>query len=368
MNEENKEILPETTVAPAEEVATPEVVPAPAEVQATPEPVVEEPVVEEPVVEAVAETPAVEPAPVETPAEAPVEAEVPTEVPKEEPTTTETPVTAEPVAAEPVVETPATPAPEPNKKGNGGIIIAVVLLILAIAFVVLMPYLPFFSDSKKPENNTNTNTNTTPQPAVATAKDYEGVYESETKKLYLYNTGKNQLALNIDGDYIYSRDVEVINGKITIQGYEDNATIVLSEDKKSITISGENANITGEYKKVSAYTKEQYFNDYFGDMEYLNSKYNGKYTLEKATLMMYQSDKETVRVFINKEEASSDTAFKIEADGSLREEFLDDVYTIKFGENSVIFETVKGEKKFDGTYIYAGVITIDDIIANFISG
>ena len=95
---------------------------------------------------------------------------------------------------------------------------------------------------------------------------------------------------------------------------------------------------------------------------------NGKYTLEKATLMMYQSDKETVRVFIDKEEASSDTAFKIEADGSLREEFLDDVYTIKFGENSVIFETIKGEKKFDGTYIYAGAITIDDIIANFISG
>ena len=366
MNEENKEILPETTVAPAEEVATPEVVPATVEETVTPEPVVETPAVEAPAETPVAETPvetSVEVAPVQE-----TQVEAVTEVPKEEPAPVAAP-TEEPASAEPVAETPVTLEPTPNKKGNGGLIIAVILLVLAIAFVVLMPYLPFFSDSKKPENNTNTNTNTntTPEPAVATAKDYEGVYESETAKLRLYNLEKNKLALNIEGDYVYSREVEVINGKITIQGYEENATVILSDDKKSITISGENKNITGEYKKTAAYTKEEYFNDYYGDMQYLNSKYNGKYTLENATLMMYQSEKDEVRVLITKGTGTSDTVFEIKEDGSLYEEFLDDVYTIKFGENSVIFATDKGEKQYDGTYIYAGAITIDDIIANFLS-
>lgn len=183
------------------------------------------------------------------------------------------------------------------------------------------------------------------------------LYELENKTVHFTINKEDELsASNSEGDAKISGDTA--KGDIF-----NHYTFVVKENGIEFTTSDENYD-SGLYTKTGEYTKNEYYRDKYGDASLINSEYNGQYELDGATIYMYQSEKDKVRVVAEKGLSSSDLPYDINDDKTLHATIFDDEYTIKLEENSLIFTTIKGDKTFDGTYKKTKTLTMDDIIKN----
>ena len=201
----------------------------------------------------------------------------------------------------------------------------------------------------------------------ATAKDFVGIYKNNKGKAYLYTRDGKEVTITIElNNYLFMNQEEVKDGKISMKTIEDKTTITLSKDKKTIYVKSDFKEMNNtSFKREKDYTKEEFYQNNYGDLKLLDNKYNGIYKLENKEIRMYQKDKNSIRVLIEENTSSMDIVFNKKEENVLDGEVLEDNYKIAIEDDIIIFETINGEKDFDGTYEKVGKLTIDDIINSY---
>lgn len=243
-----------------------------------------------------------------------------------------------------------------NKKKNRSRnnIVKWILLVglLLIVFGIVLQLLPI--------NNQSINNQ-------ATAKDFAGIYKNSKGKAYLYTKDGKEVIVTIElSNYSFMNQEEVKDGKLSMKTIEDKTTITLSKDKKTIFIVSDFKEINNtSFKKEKDYTKEDFYQNNYGDLKLLDNKYNGIFKLDNKEIRIYQKDEETIRALIEENNSSMDIEFKIMKENTLEGEVLEDKYIINLEDDSIIFNTVNGDNNFDGTYEKVGKQTIDDILNSY---
>ncbi|MBR2828731.1 MAG: hypothetical protein IKE70_05820, partial [Bacilli bacterium] len=243
-----------------------------------------------------------------------------------------------------------------NKKNITPILCLLMIGILLIIVGVVLIFIPKSNSSSNKEMNEN-----------ATVKDYVGIYKNENGKAYLYSKDGKEVSVNMELDnYSFSSQTEIENGKLTMVIIEDKTTISLSKDNKTIFVTSDIKELKNiSFTKEKEYTKEDFYQKNYGNIELLDSKYNGIYKKDNKELRIYQKNEDSTRVYVKEENSSMDIEFKIIGDNTLEGEVLEEKYKIILEDDKITFETINGEKTFDGTYTKEGTQTIDDIIKEY---
>lgn len=291
-----------------------------------------------------------------------------------EPAGTPTPVVG-PTPSEnptPVIESSAEPTPtlgdkpmnDAPKKNNSWIIIVAVLLVLLVGGGILLTQSGIF-DKKEEEEKTEEKKEKETEKKETKEEDfskYSGVYKNNNNTLKIYYDGTYlNYILNGDADSGFF----VRYDDTWKEMFSDDITLELNEDSIVFT-DKENANVGGTYKKEKDYTLDEFFKDSHGDLEHFDSKYNGYYKKDKAEMITYQLDDESVRVFVRTEDSTFDVPFDIKEDGSLYDEFLGDEYVITFDDKgNATWKTLNedGDKDNDGVYTKEGKATYEIVVS-----
>ncbi len=245
-------------------------------------------------------------------------------------------------------------------------LIVILLGVCVIAFGVYAGFKDglFGGKSGEVSNNDNKNNNTkTEDKEIA----FNGVYEYEGTTIKLYQTDKKTLYYDIsydEGAGSITSNAKISGKSASDEMFDTNYKFTITETGLEFTSNSEDLK-SGTYTKKTDYTVSDYFTDNYGDVKYLNNKYNGEYTFGDIKAYMYQSDEEEVRLYLYGGPGMSDLRYEIGKDGVLTCEHFDDKYEVTLGDNSFTLKVVEGESsEFAGTYTKVKTMTMEDIIAN----
>ena len=265
------------------------------------------------------------------------------------------------------------------KKSNNKLILIVVALVLVIGVVL---FLVFGTDLFKGEEKKE-ETKEEPKKEEVVSVNPSGVYENNgvTVKVFYFEKAENSkyrkdtVEFNIDSDgngFGSYGDYE--NDKVTGSVFESEVTLTFKNNELELngneSFVNENPDMTvGVYKKVKDYTADDYYSDNIGDINYLNSSYNGKYELDGNVLYAYQTESDTVTIVLIS--ASENyfgyfgRSYKINEDGTLIEDYLSEgeepTSSISFDGEQVVFNYTEDEG-LSGTYTKKSSLSVKDII------
>lgn len=196
--------------------------------------------------------------------------------------------------------------------------------------------------------------------------DYNAIYKLGDAKIKLYLKGEN-VYYKIDSDDInVSGNAELKNNKIVLDMVSENTTAKFKEGKIELKTDYEYLK-GGNYKNVGAYTKEEFYNDFYGDIKYLNSEINGIYLKDDIKMYVYELNQDAIRLVYDFDDMGHDLEISKTDDGDYNLEFFEDTYTIKFTSNDMIIDLKTEEeakKKISGTYKKDANLDLDTIIDN----
>ncbi len=256
----------------------------------------------------------------------------------------------------------------PKKKSSAPLIILLFLLIIG----GVGAYLYFGTDIfKKEEPKKEENKQQEKQEEKKEEKKEEvtsslsGEYEKDGKVIILFEKSKRVVMLEYENGDIA---LDVTSDGLKYGSFDEECIIKVNGTELTVTSNNMAGLESGTYKKTKEYTKEKYYEDHYGNSEYLTSKYTGQFTNGKKYVDMYQTEKDEVRVNIVSQNNNSyigyEHDFKIQADGSLKE---DDGSTITINGDKITVSLTNKEysKDLDGEYTKSKELTIDYILENY---
>lgn len=200
------------------------------------------------------------------------------------------------------------------------IILIVGVLILGIGIYKFI----FVKQSNVPKNNTN----------------YTGKYTKSLENLYIYQEDVNNIYFIVN-DNIYGTG-SINNGKLI--GTANNETYNFELLDNNLKVVSNDRVADGLYKKDSAITIEEFYNIKFGNIELLNSIYNGKYKNEKMEISIYQSKDNEIIGYLKNNKETLLLNFTIK-DGRLMCTHDDDNYVILLRDKNILY-TKEGSLEF----------------------
>ena len=198
--------------------------------------------------------------------------------------------------------------------------------------------------------------------------EYSGVYRNGDATIKIYQRKDNSISFYLDGiENSVSFEGKINNNIVEKSIFDDNYKIAFNNNSLTFETSDENAT-SGTYNKISDYTMRDYYNDNYGDENYINTRYNGEFKQGDIIARLYQKDENIVRVSIYKGLNFHDLEYDIKEDGNLFTDSFDSKYEIEFNDDSFTFkETSNDESKpFDGTYTKVKSLTMEEILEKFI--
>ena len=200
-----------------------------------------------------------------------------------------------------------------------------------------------------------------------TANDFNGIYKNDNGEALLYSKDGKTVHVSIElEDYSFTHQSEVKDNKLNLEAENKKTIVSLDKNKKTVSIKSDIKELNNmTFKKEKEYSKEQFFNNNYGNSKYLDSKYNGIYKKDNSEIKMYQQYDDTVRVYISKENSSIDTEFLIKDENTIISELEEIEYKITIDGDKIQFETTKGDKEYDGEYKREKTLSQDEIMELF---
>lgn len=313
---------------------------------------------------------------------------------------TEQPTVSQVVEEQPKVEQVAQPVQEntqEKKKSGGtlGLILALLLLVGAIGFIIILPDMTFMNKGKSTNNNNTTENTTKPtkpelntdqltsseivdSSKAATEEEFLGLYKNSIGKIIIYKVKDEQISPEIPAEErimikivtntsIYGSDGKLVDGKIETSLLEDTTKIYLSRDRKYIGVISTNKEYSNyKFDKDTTFTKDSLYEEVVGDIKLMNSKYNGSFTLEKNKIQMVQISADEIKVRYETETRKGSIYFEVQEDGTLKNISTGSAMTAKIVDNTLVIESSEEDNKIlAGTYTKAKTLTQDEIINLF---
>ena len=194
---------------------------------------------------------------------------------------------------------------------------------------------------------------------------YKSIYKLDEFVIKIYKYNDETIRYKVSGRMENQGESEIKKGKLSLEAINDKTKAEIKDDSLIIT-NGTDDFKSGTYKNVGDYTLEEYYSDFYGEKEYINSDYNGVYKKDGIELLVYQMNKNTVRFLLIEEDEATDLRPELKSDGTFAEDFFGDEYILKFEKDKVTL-TYKGEESKDisGTYEKTDKLKIEDIVEKF---
>ena len=194
---------------------------------------------------------------------------------------------------------------------------------------------------------------------------YKSIYKLDEFVIKIYKYNDETIRYKVSGRMENQGETEIKKGKLSLEAINDKTKAEIKDDSLIIT-NGTDDFKSGTYKNVGDYTLEEYYSDFYGEKEYINSDYNGVYKKDGIELLVYQMNKNTVRFLLIEEDEATDLRPELKSDGTFAEDFFGDEYILKFEKDKVTL-TYKGEESKDisGTYEKTDKLKIEDIVEKF---
>lgn len=261
-----------------------------------------------------------------------------------------------------------------KKKSKLPIIIGILLVVIiaAVAVFLLMRKDDKKTEKKEPEkqeNNTNTNQNTNTNTNITT--NWSGVYENSDGTITIYQDSNEKLHYEVSLNSGSAFGSAKISGNKAEGKIFGTYTFVLDGTQIQFTTTDEDLK-AGTFTKKSEYSKENYYEDNFGDSSYLNTNVNGVFQNDNTTIKIYQTEESKAMITITNNNHVYSTPITIN-NGSL---VLDEE---SFGETEKINITISSDSitvvasssdtskilnRISGSYKKTKPYTIDDILAD----
>lgn len=203
--------------------------------------------------------------------------------------------------------------------------IAYIILIVGVLILGIGIYnFIFVKQSNVPENNIN----------------YTGKYTKSLENLYIYQEDVNNIYFIVNDNIFGTASIN--NGKLI--GTANNETYNFELLDNNLKVVSNDRVADGLYKKDSAITIEEFYNIKFGNIELLNSIYNGKYKNEKMEISIYQSKDNEITGYLKNNKEMLLLNFIIK-DGRLMSTHDDDNYVILLRDKNILY-TKEGSLEF----------------------
>ncbi len=266
-----------------------------------------------------------------------------------------------------------------NNKGMIGkcLMLIGVLMIAAGSIMLTMDKDKYFKDDKKEVANVDTAEPDVPDkpddpgslsdPSLVSTR-CSGVFEKDGSILRLYPKD-SKVSISLDSNISSISSDELVNDDLIVLNIDGELSIKCEEDKAVVTY-GENE-ITGDYKKIGEYPKEEYFRDNYGDPTYLDGEYNLQFANDSTVINMFRKDSQIIHVDI--EYSSGDNSvgyvsdFAIQSDGSMVSEMFDEKVILILSDEKLTIQVNSPDSNsanlvLNGEYNKTKTLSIDDII------
>lgn len=258
------------------------------------------------------------------------------------------------------------------------------LMPILLVAVILMALIWFLvNDGKKTQKDNGNDNQIGTDITIPTNTDnidgdnvWNGIYTNEDGTTFkIFQKSNTEALINGQGSSFLSLPAVIVDNKLIAEDYEltidNNVLNVNSSNDDSIT------SLIGTYTKQGDYTKEEYYSDNIGNIDYINNTtWNGIYKLNELIAKIYQISDTEVKVDINGVVDGISVLFTntfTVTDNKLL--YQDNFFNIntnitieKQNENLVISggsdDLDSTANKVIGTYTFDRLITIDDIINN----
>ena len=200
--------------------------------------------------------------------------------------------------------------------------------------------------------------------------------EAKIEYTAIYKLGKNKIKT-------YKKDNEIYY-KVETSNFENIGSSEISKNSINLDAASENAKLTfkkgsalvksdsvvksGTYKNEGVYSNEEFYDDFYGDKSYLNSKMNGIYVKDDTKMYVYQMDGNNIRVFYILDGATSDFTIEKSNEEKYHLDFFEETYDISFTDDSMILDLQTNDERnkiLSGTYKKDSKLELDEIIKTY---
>ena len=174
-------------------------------------------------------------------------------------------------------------------------------------------------------------------------------------------------------DIVVKLDTEATNATFNVT-LEDNkasifvgeSTIELEYTTEGIIVSKNAVFKSGLYKKSKEYTKEDFYSENIGNIDYVKSNLNYVYKNGDNTIYLYEKEENTVRLMCTFKDNYYDLVLTKEGENYYSAEMFDEQYRIDIIDTGIKL-TLGDENstEFNGEYIKDKKLEIDEIISVF---
>ena len=160
---------------------------------------------------------------------------------------------------------------------------------------------------------------------------------------------------------------ELVDNKLTIT--IDNSNMVLEYTKDGIVVGNNKLIKEGIYKKAADYTKEEFYSDSFGSLDYVESDLNYIYRNGDSVIYLYEKGSNTIRAICNTDGKRIDLELNKSEDNTYTTTMFENDYQLDITDSGVklTFEG-KVESSFNGDYKKDKKLEMDEIISLFTAG
>ena len=197
---------------------------------------------------------------------------------------------------------------------------------------------------------------------------YNGIYELDNTQIrtYLKDSTIYYKVENETLDTYGNAELNKEKNVVKLDSISDDAKLTFKNDKISIKTSNEYLE-SKDYKYTKPYSKEEFYNDFYGDKKYLNSKINGIYEKDDIKIYVYQNRDEAIRIYFDLNEGTNDFEVNLTEDKTYQLDFFDTIFNISFAENTMTMDVQVSEdyEEYDvlnGTYEKTSALNLDKIL------
>jgi hypothetical protein len=163
--------------------------------------------------------------------------------------------------------------------------------------------------------------------------EYSGKYVNSNNSIYVYQDNKDSIYFILNSE-TYGR---ANNNNNKMSSSINGITYNFEFHDDTLNITSSNSKINGTYRKEKQLTIEEFYNLKFGEDEFLNSKYNGKYKKDDIEVNIYQSKESEVVGFIRNKNNTLLLRFTTDGENSLMCTLDDENYIISLQGESIIY-------------------------------
>lgn len=194
---------------------------------------------------------------------------------------------------------------------------------------------------------------------------YNGIYQYNGYKFkILHNNDMIYYMVYKNGELVGNSSGFVDSSKVQIDDFN------FSFNGNSLKIKSSTKTVpSGEYKKTSGFSTNEIYNDYIGNVNLYNNKYNGKFILDDYTIYTVQTKDNEIRFkTIIGDELINILVPQVGKD-HFSSNFFDSNYDLQFSNNELYFTATDKEKENNtnnGKYIKDKTLTKKEIIKLFL--